>query len=659
MRARPASGRAASDEGRRVATVEVVPPVGSRPALASSLVLLAGSYLLLAVVSDVPAPGWLLAVAVFVVALVELLAERVPALGWALARVGLAVGARGLLRDLLLLAFAARACSGRLVVLTAAAGVVVLVAAVVRVGLLQGIEFLRSPPVLSRGLRLAVPGVPRLPAARLREPGAFAAWLELPAAVGLGVSAGSGDAAGELGLGLMVALSLVGPLVLARHAFLLWRGRVRSRVAEQVSEQLRDLQPEVVLYFGGSAGWRYQVEMWLEPVERLGRPAVVVVREPEVLSALAATSLPVVCVRNGSALTALDLSSAGLALYVANTGESIHLLRRRELRSAFIGHGDSDKSASSNPFARVYDEIWTAGEAGRQRFLEAGLGIDPARLVPIGRPQVPGAQDRTRPAGHPLTVLYAPTWEGWGDDPFASSLAVAGPALVRALLARAGVRVLYRPHPMSGSRDPALRRAGAEVIAALRGGGGVGAEVAPPLPTLRSAAPGDALDLALAAEVPWSRGEQAAAREDWDEQYWAAAPTAHRILAAPAPELFATFAVADVLVADVSSVTTEWLATGRPYAVVDGAGRGADAFRAAYPSASAGVVLPADLEPTGELLDALLAAARGESDPLAAERSRLRQHLLGPATPDPLGGLRAAVDRLCDRPRRAGPGTDH
>ena len=39
------------------------------------------------------------------------------------------------------------------------------------------------------------------------------------------------------------------------------------------------------------------------------------------------------------------------ALYPANAGKNIHLLRLPGIRHVFIGHGDSDKVASINPNA--------------------------------------------------------------------------------------------------------------------------------------------------------------------------------------------------------------------------------------------------------------------------------------------------------------------
>ena len=100
-------------------------------------------------------------------------------------------------------------------------------------------------------------------------------------------------------------------------------------------------------------------------------------------------------------------------------------------------------------------------------WLAIGLGGMLAAFVIVGHPQVQRIPDAV-PA---LTVLYAPTWEGWGDDPYATSLALLGPALVGALLARPGLRVMYRPHPRSGHRDRAVRAAHDTVVGLLRAAG--------------------------------------------------------------------------------------------------------------------------------------------------------------------------------------------
>ena len=628
---------AAPAAARRVATVEVVPALGDRRTAAGLSAAALVAYAGAAVAAALPAPVALL-VALALVAALEVALERVPLTGWALARTGLGPLARGLVRGVLLLLLAARTEPEP--VTTALVVLAVSVLGAVRAGAGQVVDVLRAPAALSRGLDLGLPEVPRSLPAWLRRPGGRDALLELPAAAGLA----AGGAAVLPGLALSVLLAAAWAAVLGAHALRLHRTRARTRVAARVAERLAEHAPQVLLYFGGDPTWRYQVEMWLEPVELLGRPALVVVREPEVLEALAPTSLPVVCVRNGSALTALELPEARVSLFVANTGDAMHLLRRRGVTSAFIGHGDSDKTASTNPFARVYDEIWVAGPAGRERYAQAGTGVALDRVVEVGRPQLAERSVRPVPGeGEPLRVLYAPTWEGWGDDPFHSSLAALGADLVRALLALPDVVVLYRPHPLSGSRDPRARRAHAQVLALLRAAGAAGPELAPPPADVAArGAAGDVLDLALRGEPGPSAREARAERDRWAARYWAAAPDRHRVLTTPAPDLMSSFAQADVLVADVSSVTTEWLAVDRPYAVVNAGGLPEAEFRGRYPSSAAGLVLAPDLA----ALPALLAAGRGADD-RAGQRRTAREHLLGRDLGDPVAGLRAAVDRHC------------
>ena len=106
------------------------------------------------------------------------------------------------------------------------------------------------------------------------------------------------------------------------------------------------------------------------------------------------------------------------------------------MKHVFIGHGDSDKIASVNPFSKVYDEVWTAGRAGRDRYAHRrrrrpGRGHRRGRAARSWRPIDAG---RAPPEGPVPTVLYAPTWEGWDDDPGNTSLLLAGENIVRKLL---------------------------------------------------------------------------------------------------------------------------------------------------------------------------------------------------------------------------------
>ena len=347
-------------------------------------------------------------------------------------------------------------------------------------------------------------------------------------------------------------------------------------------------------------------------------------RDVETLEQLAPTDVPVVCVQRFTVLSGLEMPRLRAALYVGNAALNIQFMRRTGVTSAFIGHGDSDKPASANPMTRMYSEIWVAGPAGRDRYRAAGLDIPDHAFVEVGRPQL-GDVPRRPDAEPRLTVLYAPTWEGWGEDDTHSSLAHVGVQLVEALLARPDVRVMYRPHPRSGHRDPAMRRAHLQIVTLLRAAGASEHAVPPP-----TGGPGHTA----------AQKRQAVAA--WTDEYWLQHP-GHRILTPPAPDVAACFAMTDVLVADVSSLVTDFLAADRPYAVVKPSGVGDAAFRAATPSARGGFLLDGELS----TLDALLDAARTGHDPSAEARRAVTGYLLGPRTPDPTASFRAQLDRIC------------
>src|SRR6202020_2622827 len=92
------------------------------------------------------------------------------------------------------------------------------------------------------------------------------------------------------------------------------RGR-RSASAEAVRHAVEQLRPEVVLSFDGTAAELYQLRMWLRPVAALARPALVLLRSPEVLAALGPSPVPVVCTPYNGTVSTLPLPAAVVALF--------------------------------------------------------------------------------------------------------------------------------------------------------------------------------------------------------------------------------------------------------------------------------------------------------------------------------------------------------
>jgi hypothetical protein len=405
----------------------------------------------------------------------------------------------------------------------------------------------------------------------------------------------------------------------------------------QVLRRIRDLRIEVVLYFSGSdPSSVYQINMWLETLERLPYRSVVLLREREILDGLAPTTLPVACMPFGVSVMQAGLVSAKVALYPAHTSKNIHMLREPGIKHVFIGHGDSDKVSSVNPFTRVYDQVWVAGRAGRDRWARARVGVRDDAIVEVGRPQLDVLQSVTgSSATEPLTVLYAPTWEGWNDQTFFSSITQMGPVLVRALLdLKPAVRVIYKPHPFTGTRDPRAARAHHKIVRLL-------AEA-----NRESSHPAEDKQLGeLAAELErpdLSVTEARQADEAWARHYWTTLSTArHAVVNGTRPTLYDCFNHADVLIADVSSVVTDFLATGKPYVCANPQGTDAADFRRENPTADAAYLLSPDCSEVAQIIELV----RGP-DPNEADRATLREYLLGPQRPPSIERWKTAMDVL-------------
>ncbi|MET7688704.1 hypothetical protein ABZT06_12105 [Streptomyces sp. NPDC005483] len=533
----------------------------------------------------------------------------------------------------------------------------------------------RRLPVATRNVDLAsrvrIPDAP--PLGLLNRSAEKMLHLDLAAVVGILVAAAMDSALpGFIGIGVTIALGSLYVLALMPYV----RGKKvppnADKVLAKVDEWLRDYQPETVLYFSGSKDSAYQVNMWLETMEELDTRPLIILRERVILQNLAPTTVPVICVPGGVHLMNMDLSTVRVALYAANVGKNIHLLRVPTMKHVFIGHGDSDKLASVNPFSKAYDEVWVAGRAGRDRYAIADVGVRDEDIVEVGRPQLAPIRPRQvvpdGPADGCPTVLYAPTWEGWDGEPGNTSLMLAGENIVKQLLkADPPVRVLYKPHPFTGTvlaaagaahqkvtaliekaaaeraTDPrfqadaaAQATAKAELervqarIAVLAGSGGEKGDEA-------EATRDGVVDVAKYEEIARLRGE-------WNDAYWRSFPVwEHRVVTGAEPRLYDCFNVSDAMVSDISSVVSDFIASGKPYAVTDSAELGVEEFKRQNTAVRAATILSNKATELGELLDAVRAPA---ADPLAEDRVELKQYLLGPDEPTSIEQFNTAVANL-------------
>lgn len=474
---------------------------------------------------------------------------------------------------------------------------------------------------------------------------------------------------------LTLVLGLLYTLVLAPY---LSRRRLPAGTDEALAfmdSWLRSYRPTTVLYFSGSNDSTYQVNMWLDTMAQMeGERPLVILRERPILLQLADTSVPVLCVPGAVHLMNLDLSMVRVALYPANVGKNIHLLRVPSMQHVFVGHGDSDKIASVNPFSKAYDEVWTAGKAGRDRYALADVGVRDDDIVEVGRPQLAGisAWDGTAVKGIP-TVLYAPTWEGWTDEPGNTSLMLAGVNIVRGLVqAQPPVRVLYKPHPFTGTVNPKARRAHDKVVAVLvkasaeRAADPAWADRVAEGAAEQAAARAELASIeaeldSLVAEGTSTEGDMAIMSRDsmadeqlaerladlrlrWNTAYWSSLSAwEHKVVTGPMPHLYECFNESDAMVSDISSVVSDFVATGKPYAITDSAELGEEEFKRQNTAARAALILDNKARRVGELVTAVVQPG---SDPLTEPRREIKNYLLGPDEPASIVRFTQAVRDL-------------
>ncbi|WP_306323870.1 MULTISPECIES: hypothetical protein [unclassified Streptomyces] len=487
----------------------------------------------------------------------------------------------------------------------------------------------------------------------------------IPSTLGLVITAATTNAVwGVIGIGVSIALFLVGTLHLGSWLLPKKRPVNDAKVIEWLDKWLAEYQPTVGMYFSGGTTSAYQANMWLSTLAAVDGKPLIVLRERFMVNKIDATDVPIICFPKVATMFSLENSTLKMLLHPANAAKTSQVLRIPTIKHAFTNHGESDKLSSCNPYAKAYDEVWVAGPAARDRYQLADVGVEDKDVVEVGRPQLAPIQLADGPAtGEYTTVLYAPTWEGWDGNPGNTSVILAGENIVRHLLDDPKVRLIYKPHPMTGSQVPAAGEANKRIMAmiqeanARRSGARPGPEAAVELERRF-----EALNELTSTKFPKGTDEQermllqgapdgnraaavAEATAAWEEAYWASFPEwEHLIITQARPAIFTCFNAADVLISDVSSVVSDWLSSEKPYAVANTSGLTEDEFRTGFPTTRAATVL----SPEATEVPELLAVVRGETaDTQAEARVALKEHLLGPSDPPSIDRFNAAVRALC------------
>jgi hypothetical protein len=418
-----------------------------------------------------------------------------------------------------------------------------------------------------------LPGVPQMP----KQP--FApGWLTIVSlgTIALGVLLAVLAAPGWLFL--LLALLALPPLALLLHHAITSQ-TTAARIQRELPGALSRYGPTFAVYYAATQGARYQLGMWLPYLERLNRPFVVIARNPATVETIAElTSAPVLSPRTSDLLPSLDelvVPTLTAAFYVQGGSGNMTFQRYRRLTHVWLNHGDSDKQANYHQRHATFDKLFVAGQLGIDRYVDHGTVVPPEKFVTVGRPQIETIEvsDVPLPPGAPRTVLYAPTWKGGRPSTNYSSMPW-GEEIVKALVRR-GCTVLFRPHPLTwvDAEDSARARRIQELLAADAEASG--------------------------RQHGWGRLTE----QDWD--------------------IPACFNASDALITDVSSVATDYLASGKPLAMVATKGSAQD-FRDHFAMARVAYVIDRDFARLDEVLDQLCG-----TDELRAQRMAYRTYCLG------------------------------
>lgn len=210
-------------------------------------------------------------------------------------------------------------------------------------------------------------------------------------------------------------------------------------------------QPEVVFFW--SSPWIHsQYIIWKPYIEALSLRTAVVAQGRGKKAAPLLSRVPIFFADEGCDHRAIRFNrSVQAVLHTRGGAKNYQLLNTNGLANVFIGHGDSDKHSSVSPLMGAYTKVFVAGEHAIQRFVREGLSLPSDKFECVGVPVDPQVEVGRRP-GPIRTILYAPTWEGYGADRNCSSIEYMEGVLAQLKTECPEMRILFLPHPGTGKR---------------------------------------------------------------------------------------------------------------------------------------------------------------------------------------------------------------
>jgi len=353
----------------------------------------------------------------------------------------------------------------------------------------------------------------------------------------------------------------------------------------EVENAIRKYAPEIICYFSApSAASAYQMTQWLPFLESGPHRLLTVTRERNLLGPLAgASQSPVVWIKTLKDLDYILQPSVKVVAYSNNGVKNGHMIRHPHLTHIQLLHGESDKVSSVSKATRAFDVIAVSGLAAVNRYERFGVSVPDTQFAVIGRPSVTAIEPQTNEHEAVRRILYAPTWEGYQDYNDFSSLGSMGFDLIKEITRqRPDLQIIVKPHPMTGTRNKALKGELSKI------------------------------QKWLSKNPPKSAGGKAPGRK-------------HRFIGPSAKQSLAeVFNQTDALITDLCSVPADFLQARKPMAIANARGFSDEELKQDFPTSHGAYNLVPDLSNLSEVIGSLTG-----SDPLRSDREIARIHVLG------------------------------
>ena len=233
------------------------------------------------------------------------------------------------------------------------------------------------------------------------------------------------------------------------------RKYIKDFSPKAVYENVKNYNPDFILYFSGSNKTTFQINSWLPVINKLKYKFIILIRERYHYDYFIDKTIPTIFLNTTRLVEEISMiDSIKAALYISNVGKNIHSIRSQYLKHIFIGHGDSDKSSSANNLMKLYDYMFVAGDAHIDRIKKQNLFVPHDYFFKIGRPQIELTIDKKNKTSkkNKLNILYAPTWEGYYEDSCYSSLKDIGKNILN-FFNSSTYELIFKPHPLLGTVD--------------------------------------------------------------------------------------------------------------------------------------------------------------------------------------------------------------